>query len=213
MTSLFEDLRKSILEYNSEMAISSAKRMVEEGLDPFEAIDFMTKVIREVGDAFGRGVLWLPDLVGASRAMSSAMPIIEEEIKKRGVKRASFGTVVVGTVLGDIHNIGKDMVASLLTADGFIVKDLGVNVAPERFVVAVKEYNADLLGMSALLTMTAPEQKRVIELLRREKLRDRVKVMVGGGPITQEFADNIGADGYAPTAPGAVKLARHLVDK
>jgi len=212
-TEVFEDLKKAILQYDSELAASSAKKVVEEKLDPFKALDVMTEAIRQVGDGFGRGELWLPDLLGAGEAMSSAMPIIEEEINKTGGKRQSLGSVVIGTVYGDIHSIGKTMVASLLAAEGFDVHDLGINVKPERFVEAVKEYSADLLGMSALLTVTAPEQKKVIEILKKEGLKDKVKVMVGGGAITDEFADSIGADGYDPTAPGAVKMARSLVGK
>jgi methanogenic corrinoid protein MtbC1 len=145
--------------------------------------------------------------------MTSATPIIEEEIKRRGTKRESLGTVVIGTVYGDIHSIGKTMVAVLLTADGFVVNDLGINVTAENFVEGVKRYSPDILAMSALMTMTAPEQKKVIATLKKEGLRDKVKIMVGGGAITQEFADSIGADGYDPTAPGALKLARRLIGK
>lgn len=210
---LFEDLKKAILTYDKELAVSSAKKIVEQGWDPLEAFDVMTEAIRQVGDGFGKGELWLPDLVGAGEAMSSAGPIIEEEIKKRGRRRESLGSVVLGTVFGDIHNIGKAMVSSLLTAEGFEVHDLGMNVKAERFVEAVKEYNADVLGMAALLSTSAPQQKMVIEMLEKEGLRSKVRIMVGGGAITQEFADSIGADGYDPTAPGAVKLARRLVEK
>jgi len=173
----------------------------------------MTVAIRQVGEGFGNGELWLPDLVGAAAAMTSAMPIIEEEIKRAGAKRESVGIVVIGTVYGDIHTIGKTMVATMLTADGFAVIDLGINVTAENFVKGITENNADILAMSALMTTTAPEQRKIIEKLERENLRDKVKIMVGGGAITQDFANSIGADGYDPTAPGAVKLARTLVGK
>jgi methylmalonyl-CoA mutase cobalamin-binding domain/chain len=173
----------------------------------------MTVAIRQIGDGFGKRELWLPDLVGAAAAMTSAMPIIEEEIKRVGARRESVGTVVIGTVYGDIHTIGKTMVATLLTADGFAVNDLGINVTAESFVKEIAENKADILAMSALMTTTAPEQRKVIETLKKEGLRDRVKIMVGGGAITQDFADSIGADGYDPIAPGAVKLARRLVGK
>ena len=210
---VFEDLKKAILEYDSELAVSSAKKVVGQKLDPFKALDVMTEAIKQVGDGYGRGELWLPDLVGAGEAMSSAMPVINEEIEKRGGKRQSLGSVVMGTVQGDIHSIGKILVTTLLAAEGFDVHDIGVNVEAERFIKAVKEHNADLLGMSALLTVSAPEQKKVISILTKDGLRDKVKVIVGGGAITQEFADSIGADGYAPTAPEAVALARSLVGK
>jgi len=124
-----------------------------------------------------------------------------------------LGIIVIGTVYGDIHTIGKTMVATLLIAEGFIVNDLGINVTSEHFVEGIKKYKADILAMSALMTTTAPEQRKVIETLKKDGLRDRVKIMIGGGAITQEFTNSIGADGYDPTAPGAVKLARRLIGK
>jgi len=208
---IFQNLKKAIIEYDTERAASLAKEVMEKKIDPMKALDAMTEGIRQVGDGFGRGELWLPDLVGAADAMSSAMPIIEEEIKRTGAKRVSLGTVIAGTVFGDIHSIGKTMVCTLLTAEGFEVHDLGVNIKAEEFLEATKKYNADILAMSALMTMTAPEQKKVIEYLKKEGLRVKVKIMVGGGAITEEFAKDVGADGYDPTAPGAVKLARRLI--
>jgi corrinoid protein of di/trimethylamine methyltransferase len=210
---VLEELKKAIVEYDSEGAASLARKAVQEKIDPIKALDAMTVAIRQVGDGFGKGELFLPDLVGAADAMSAATPIIEEEIKRLGTSRESLGSVVIGTVYGDIHTIGKTMVATLLTADGFQVYDVGINVTAEQFVQGVKKYKPDILAMSALLTMTAPEQRKVIETLKKEGLRDKVKVMVGGGAITQEFADSIGADGYDPTAPGAVKLARKLTGR
>lgn len=210
---ILENLKKAVKEYNNEGAMSWAKKAVEEKIDPIKALDAMTGAIRQVGDGFDRGELFLPDLVGASGAMQAAMPIIEEEIKRRGTKRESLGTVVAGTVFGDIHSIGKSMVCTLLMAEGFEVHDISTDVKAEEFIEAVRKYKPDILAMSALLTMTAPEQKKVIEALKEEGLRDKVKIMVGGGAITKEFADNIGADGYDPTAPGAVKLAKSLVGK
>jgi corrinoid protein of di/trimethylamine methyltransferase len=212
-TEVLEELKKAILTYNLEGAADWAKKAVQEKIDPIEALDSMTVAIRQVGEGFGKGELWLPDLVGAAAAMTSAMPIIEGEIKRAGAKRESVGTIVIGTVYGDIHTIGKTMVATMLTADGFAVYDLGINVTAESFVKEIKENGADILAMSALMTTTAPEQRKVIESLERENLRDKVKIMVGGGAITKDFANSIGADGYDPTAPGAVKLARILVGK
>jgi methanogenic corrinoid protein MtbC1 len=136
-----------------------------------------------------------------------------EELRRSGKERKSSGVVVIGTVFGDIHNIGKDMVATLLMADGFVVHDLGVNVTAERFIEAVREHRADLLAMSALLSISAPEQKKVIADLKNTGLRNTARVMVGGGAITQEFADSIGADGYAATAPLATALARTLLNQ
>ena len=210
---VLENLKKAIVEYDGEGAAHFAKKAVQEQIDPIEALDVMTVAIRQVGDGFGKGELWLPELVGAAAAMTAAAPIIEEEIKRIGSRRESLGTVVIGTVWGDIHTIGKTMVGTLLTADGFIVKDLGTNVSAEGFITGIKRYNADILAMSALMTTTAPEQRKAMETLIKQGFRDKVKIMVGGGAITQEFADSIGADGYDPTAPGAVKLARRLVGK
>ena len=210
MTEILAKLKKAVIEYNAEAAASWARKALEEGIDPLEALDALTKGIKQVGDGYGRGELWLPDLIGAAEAMSSAMPIIEEEIKSRGMKRETAGVIIIGTVKGDIHDIGKNIVATLLTIDGFDVIDLGVDVAAEKFIEAIIKHKPSILAMSALLTMTAPEQRKVIDALKKEGIRDKVKVLIGGAAITQEFADDIGADGYDPTAAGAVNLARRL---
>ncbi len=210
---ILENLKRVVLEYDSEGAASWAKKAVEEGIDPLKALGVLTGAIREVGDGFDKGDLFLPELVAAADAMQSATPAIEEEIKRKGAKRESAGVIVLGTVFGDIHNIGKTMVATLLTADGFEVIDLGVDVEAEKFVEAVKKHKPDILGMSALLTPFASEQRKVIEVIKEQGIRDKVKIMVGGGAINEAFAESIGADGYEPTAPGAVKLARKLVGK
>jgi len=210
---VLENLRKAVFEYNNSLALESAQKSVELSINPLEALDAMTVAIREIGDAFGRGDLWLPDLVGASDAMQSAVPILEKEIKKRGESRESLGVIVAGTVFGDIHSIGKTMVATLLTAAGFEVYDLGVNINAKGFVEAIKKYKANLLVMSALMTTTCVEQEKVVQALQSEGLREKVKVMVGGAAVTEEFAETIGADGYDPTAPGAVELAKTLVGR
>ena len=208
-----ENLKKAIVEYDSEGAVGWASKAVQEKIDPIKALDAMTAVIRQIGDDFANGELWLPDLIGAADAMTAATPIMEEELKRRSAKRESLGTVVIGTVYGDIHTIGKTMVATLLTAKGFQVYDIGINITAEEFIAAVKDYKPDVLAISALMTTTAQEQRKVIEGLKEKSLRDKVKIMVGGGAITQEFANKIGADGYDPTAPGAAELARKLIEK
>jgi len=207
------DLKKTVIGYDAEKAASLAAKAVKEGIDPLEALDAMTVAIRQVGNDFNKGNLWLPDLIRASEAFKAALPILTEEMTRRGTERETSGIVVIGTVYGDIHNIGKDMVATLLMSDGFTVHDLGINVTVEEFIEAIREEKADLLAMSALLTMSSVEQKRVIDTLKSEGFRDKVKVMVGGGAISQEFADSIGADGYAPTAPLASALARTLLGR
>jgi len=208
---ILENLKKAVREYDGEGVASWAKRAVQENVDPIKALNVLTEAIRQVGDGFGRGELWLPELVGAADAMQSATPILEEEIKRRGAKRETLSTVVAGTVYGDIHSIGITMVSTLLVAAGFDVHLLGINVEAEHFVEAIKKYKADILAMSALLTLTAPEQRKVIDILKKEGIRDKVKVIVGGAAINADFAKSIGADGYNPTAPGAVGLARRLV--
>lgn len=212
-TGTIEQLKMAVLEYDREKAASLAKKAVEEGVSPIEGLAALTDAIRQVGDGYAREELWLPDLVGAADAIAGATPIFEEELQRRGVERESAGTVVLGTVYGDIHSIGKTMVGSLLTADGFVVYDIGIDIPAEKFVEEVTTKQPDILAMSSLLTTTAPEQRKVISILKEAGLRDKVKIMVGGGAITQEFADEIGADGFETTAPGAAKLARKLVSK
>ena len=210
MDRTIETLGKAIREYDSALALNTAKEIAAGGIDPLEAMDAMTAAIREIGEAFGRGELWLPDLVGASDAMQAAMPVLDAEIQKRGKQREHRGVVIVGAVFGDIHSIGKTMVAALLTASGFQVEDLGVNVPSSRFIDAVKNRHADIVAMSALMTTTISEQRRVVAELEEAGLRAKVKVMVGGAAVTEEFARDIGADGYDPTAPGAVEVALKL---
>jgi len=173
----------------------------------------MTEAIRLIGDGFASGEFFLPELVGAGDIMAVAQGILESRLKRDDLRRLALGTVVIGTVFGDIHTIGKSMVATLLCAEGFTVHDIGISVRSSSFVEAIREHHADILAMSALLTTTAPEMKRVLAELERTGLRTGVKVMVGGGAITQAFANAIGADGYAPDAPQAARLARALVGR
>lgn len=206
-----EDLRKVVIEFDIDNAQETARKAVAAGVDPIEAAKTLTDAIRDIGDAFGKGELFLPDLVCAAEVLKKAIPIITEEINKQGKSSKAVGKVVIGTVFGDIHSIGKGMVATLLYASGFDVIDLGINVKSEEFLKAVKENKPDILAMSALLTTTAMEQKNVIEGLKKEGLRDKVKVIIGGSPINQEFADSIGADGYGATAPDGVKVVKKLL--
>ncbi len=208
---VFDNLRRAILDYDGDAAEEWARKAVEEKLEPAGAMEVLTDAIRQVGEGFAREELWLPDLVGAAEAFTRAIPVLEERLASMGRERDVLGKVVIGTVAADIHDIGKNMVRIFLTAEGFDVHDLGVNVAAETFLEAVKEHEPDILAMSALLTLTAVQQKAVILALEAEGLRDRVKVMVGGGAVTAEFARMVGADGYDPTAIGAVQVARRLV--
>ena len=211
MVDFIEKLKNTVLEFDIDNAELIARQAIDSGVDPLSAANALTESIRIIGDQFGKGELFLPDLVCASEVLKKAFPIINQAIEAKGKKQTSLGKVVIGTVFGDIHSIGKGMVATLLYAAGFDVIDLGINVKGEEFLKAVKEQNADILAMSALLTTTAMEQKNVIEGLKKDGLRDRVKVIVGGSPINQEFADSIGADGYGATAPEGVKIAKRLL--
>ena len=208
---IFDNLAKAVKEFSSENAADWARKVIEAKLDPLKAVEALTGAIRDVGDAFAAGDYFLPELLGAAEAMQSAMPILNEEIKKGPGEITSAGKVVAGTVAGDIHNIGKSIFCTLLSAEGFEVFDLGVDVPVDRFLGAVKEHEPDIVAMSALLTVTAMEQKNVIETLEKHGLRNSIKVLVGGAAISEQFAETIGADGYDATAVGGVKLARNLL--
>jgi corrinoid protein of di/trimethylamine methyltransferase len=208
---VLEALKRIVVEFDIDNAEATARRAIEQGVNPLKAAQSLTEGIRLVGDRFGTGELFLPDLVCASEVVKNALPVITSEIEKQGKVLESLGKVIIGTVFGDIHSIGKSMVATLLFASGFEVIDLGINVKGEEFLKAVKEHNPDIVAMSALLTTTMMEQKNVIEGLQKENLREKVKVIVGGSPINQEFAESIGADGYGATAPEAVRVSKSLL--
>jgi corrinoid protein of di/trimethylamine methyltransferase len=212
MLDILEQLKNTVLNFNIDNAEEMAKKAIQAGIDPLLAANALTEAIGVVGDSFGKGYLFLPDLICASEVLKKAFPVINEAVEKKGGLQSFLGKVVIGTVFGDIHSIGKGMVSTLLYAAGFKVIDLGINVKGEDFLKAVKDENADILAMSALLTTTAMEQKKVIEGLKEAALRDRVKVIVGGSPINQEFSDMIGADGYGATAPEAVKICKRLLE-
>jgi trimethylamine corrinoid protein len=209
---IFLRLEDAVINYNSELVKELAIKIVEQGYSPLDCMSVLTRAIRKVGDGYEKGELFLPDLIGASNAMQAAMPFLTEEIKKSGKQINKLGTIIVGTVYGDIHSMGKTMVKTLLLAEGFEVIDLGVNVRKEIFVDSLKKYKPDIIAMSALLSTTMMEQKNVVNKLIEEDLRGMVKIMIGGAPVTQEYSDSIGADGYDPTAPGAVKLAKNLLN-
>ncbi|MGM0365903.1 MAG: cobalamin B12-binding domain-containing protein [Actinomycetota bacterium] len=211
MAGVLDDLKNVVLNFDVDNAQSAAEKAIQKGVDPLQAAKALTEAIRVVGEKFGSGELFLPDLVCASEVLKKAFPVINEEIEKRGKKQESLGKVVIGTVFGDIHSIGKGMVSTLLYAAGFEVIDLGVNVDSKTFLESVKKENPEILAMSALLTTTATEQRKVVEGLKKAGLREKVKVIVGGSPINQEFADSIGADGYGATAPEGVKVAKRLL--
>jgi len=208
---IIEGLKKAVLNYDVEAAAELAKKAVDAGIDPVKAIEEgLAAGIREVGEKFGRKEIFLPELIMAAETMNSGLKVLEPEIKKRKTERKSMGKVLIGTVAGDIHDIGKTIVAAMLTANGFEVIDLGVDVPTETFVEKVKEHQPQILALSALLTTSMPMQKEVIEALEKAGLRDKVKVMIGGAPTSREWAKEIGAEGYGANAAEAVEIAKKL---
>jgi len=208
----FKDMAQSVIDGEVEDAERLARQAIEQGVDPLDAINQGFVVgVNHVGEGYAAGEMFLPDLVLAGEAMKAAVAVLEPEMKRRGTKRQMLGTVVMGTVEGDIHDIGKTLVATMLSATGFHVYDLGVDVPVETFLEKAREVNADVVGLSALLTTTMVKQKTVIEALEEAGLRRQVKVMVGGAPVTRSWAEEIGADGYSEDAIGAVAVAKELV--
>jgi corrinoid protein of di/trimethylamine methyltransferase len=208
----FKDMAQSVIDGEVEDAERLARQAIEQGVDPLDAINQGFVVgVNHVGEGYAAGEMFLPDLVLAGEAMKAAVAVLEPEMKRRGTKRQMLGTVVMGTVEGDIHDIGKTLVATMLSATGFQVYDLGVDVPVETFLEKARETNADVVGLSALLTTTMVKQKTVIEALEEAGLRPQVKVMVGGAPVTRSWAEEIGADGYSEDAIGAVAVAKELV--
>jgi len=205
-------LAEAVVEGDAEKSEETAKKTVELGMDPLQVLDEgVIKPLREIGDRFGRGEIFLTDLVMSAEAAKVAMEVLVAEIKRRGREVGYLGRVVLGTVAGDIHDIGKNIVGALLSVEGFEVIDLGADVPTEKFVEKVRELKPNILGLSALLTVTMPVQREVIEALKKAGLRDTVKVMVGGAPVTAEWAEEIGADAYGADAIDAVKKAKKLI--
>jgi len=211
---LFDQMKTVVLEGEIEAAEELSRKAISMGVHPLESIEQGFVIgMNEVGRLFEEGDMFLPELVAAAEVMKAALAVLEPELQKLQVTRDIPGKVVIGTMYNDIHDIGKDMVASMLTAAGFEVFNLGVNVPAQTFISKVRELQPDILGLSALLTTTMPEQKTVIEELEKEGLRSSVKVIVGGAPVNQQWADSIGSDGFAENAIEAVKIARKLVAK
>jgi len=211
---LFEKMRLSIIDGDSQLAAQLATEALAQGVDPLEALNQgFVPGVNHVGDQFSQGNMFLPELVMAGEAMKAAVAILEGELSRRGQSRHYLGTVVIGTIAGDIHEIGKTLVATMLSASGFMVHDLGVDVPVAAFVEKAREVNADIIGISALLTTTMVRQKDVVSALEGSRMRSRVKVIVGGAPVTLAWAEEIGADGYSEDAIGAVQLAKKLVGK
>ena len=210
---IIEGLRRAVREYDPEMAREYAQKAVEAGIDPVKALEEgLAKALREIGDKFGRGEIFLTELVAAAQTMEAGAEILKKKILEAG--RAEYvGRFLIGTVEGDIHSLGKGIVAAMLMAAGFEVIDLGEDVPTEVFVEKVRELKPDILGLSALMTTTMAKQKEVIEALKAANLRDKVRVMVGGAPVTEEWAKEIGADACGLDASDAVRKALQLLGR
>jgi len=208
----FQAMRQSILDGAPEHAAELAERALQLGIPPLDSINLgFVPGMNAVGEQYGCAQMFLPDLMASSEAMSAAMAVLEPVLRSGGGERPMLGTVVLGTTRGDIHEIGKKLVATLLSANGFRVYDLGADVATDTFVAKAREVNADVVGVSALLTTTMAGQRSVVEALTRAGLRGRVKVIIGGAPVTRQWAEEIGADGYGKDAMSAVALVRSLM--
>jgi corrinoid protein of di/trimethylamine methyltransferase len=211
---LFKDMAQSIIDGDSDISVELAQKSIEMGVPPLDAITKGFVIgVNYIGDQFGAGEAFLPELVMAGEAMKAAVATLEPELLKLGEAREIMGRVVLATVEGDIHEIGKTLVGTMLSASGFEVVDLGVDQPADKIIGKALEINADLIGMSALLTTTMVRQREVIEELDKEGLRPRIKVMVGGAPITRDWATKIKADGTSEDAVGAVVLAKQLMGK
>jgi corrinoid protein of di/trimethylamine methyltransferase len=209
---LFEEMTDAVIAGVPDKARELANEVLRAGIDPLAAIQQGFKPGMDVvGEGFAKGELFIPDLMMSSKAMQEGIAILEPELLKRKQELKTLGKVVIGTVQGDIHEIGKTLVATMLTANGFEVHDLGVDVPPQGFVDAVRELDADVVGLSALLTTTMLNQEAVIMTLKEAGLRDQVKVIIGGVPTSPNWAEEIEADAYAENATEAVEVVRGLV--
>jgi len=209
---IFEKMAQSIIDGESEEAERLALEAIELGIDPLDAINKgFVKGVDHVGNLFSCGDAFLPELVMAGEAMKTAVSVLEPEMARQGTERKMLGTVVIGTIQGDIHDIGKTLVATMLSAAGFKVFDLGVDVPVMTLVEKARSENADIIGVSALLTTTMVRQRDVVEALDDMGLRPKVKVLVGGAPVTRDWVKEIGADGFSEDAVGAVAAAKQLL--
>lgn len=205
-------ISQSLVDGDPDATFALTQQGLASGIEPMKIIrEGLMHGMNIVGENFASGEYFLPDLIIAAEGMKRAMDLLEPELSARQQTLESPGTVVIGTVKGDIHEIGKSLVATMLSANGFKVFDLGVDVPIPTFIAKIKETNANMLGLSALLTTTMTMQREIIKALAAEGVREQVKVIVGGAPVTKSWAEEIGADGYAEDAMGAVHLAKRLM--
>ncbi|HML41051.1 MAG TPA: corrinoid protein [Bellilinea sp.] len=209
MEAQLKEIYDAILEGERSAARAGVEQALAANIDPLVILDAMITSMAEVGRLFEEGEYFVPEMLISARSMQEGMTILKPRLIDADVKPA--GVVVAGTVKGDLHDIGKNLVCMMLESAGFQVIDLGSDVTPEKFVAAVQEKSPDIIAMSALLTTTMPNMRLVVDALKTAGLRDKVKVMIGGAPVTDAYAQEIGADGYSQDASRAVKLAKSLV--
>lgn len=203
-------LAESIIKGKKKDAVEMTQQAINEGIDPQTIItNGLIAGMAVVGAKFKANEFYVPEVLIAARAMKESMVLLKPLLAETGAK--PVGIVAIGTVKGDLHDIGKNLVSMMLQGNGFEVLDLGVDVAPEKFVEAIKEQNANIVALSALLTTTMPAMKQTIDAIEAAGVRGGVKIMIGGAPVTQKFSDEIGADGYSPDAASAVDTAKALI--
>ena len=208
---VFRSMMSGIVNINMEETKNATRKVIELGIDPLEAIEKgLSTGTKIIGEKFKKLEIFLPELIMAADIFNEAMDILKPEIEAKKIKQAKKGKIVIGTVKGDIHKIGKDIVAMLLEVDGYEVQNLGENISTSTFIDEAERLGADFIGLSSLLTSTMPAQKDLIDALIEKGIRGKYKVIVGGGPVTSEWADEIGAEGYAETAADAVTLIQKL---
>jgi len=211
MSEVLSSISTAVIKGEADDCAKLTHEALDAGLEAQEILDNgLMPGMDHVGIEFKAGNMFVPEVLRSARAMHAAMDILKPLLAETGVSMA--GKIMIGTVKGDLHDIGKNLVGMMCEGAGFEVKDLGKDVAPETFVEEAKKYNPDVVGMSALLTTTMRAMEQTIKALEEAGLRDKMKIMIGGAPVTQSFADQIGADGYAPNAAAATELAKQFID-
>ena len=211
---ILSDLRDAVLYFDPEEAKRLAQKALDNGVDPVTALEEgLAKPLREIGDRFGTGEAFITELIAAAQAMEAGAEVLNREIVRRGATRKKVGTFLIGTVEGDIHSIGKNIVATMLSTAGFEVIDLGTDVPTQTFIDNVKQHKPDILGLSALMTTTMTKQKEVIEALKEAGLRKGLKIIVGGSPVTEDWVNEIGADACGLDALSAVETSLSLMEE